>query len=175
MMVDDLASLGLLRRDALRSMETMQAYQFVQGGPPRLRKVQQGRLVHLHALTDLHDLDLGRTKVTDAGMEHLKGLTRPSSPHIPTATLESTLVAIPRQSFPAPRPAITISGMGPHYWHTIGESNFPWERDALPPAGVISLARGSFRLLPRAGRLVVARAQNRIAKEPATASRRYSS
>ena len=33
-------------------------------------------LEHLKGLTQLHSLDLGGTKVTDAGLEHLKGLAQ---------------------------------------------------------------------------------------------------
>ena len=38
-------------------------------------KVTDAGLKHLEGLTKLRDINLGGTKVTDAGLEHLKGLT----------------------------------------------------------------------------------------------------
>ncbi len=54
-----------------------------------------------------------------------------SSPCIPTGTPEASTIPTPAVCFRGPGGAGTIAGMGPHYWHTIAESNFPWERDAL--------------------------------------------
>ena len=39
-------------------------------------KVGDAGLEHLKGLTQLQDLSLGGTKVSDAGLEHLKGLTQ---------------------------------------------------------------------------------------------------
>ena len=39
-------------------------------------------LEHLKGLTQLQSLCLGNTKVTDAGLEHLKGLTQLQSLHL---------------------------------------------------------------------------------------------
>ena len=39
-------------------------------------KVTDAGLEHLKGLTDLQTLELLHTKVTDAGLEHLEGLTR---------------------------------------------------------------------------------------------------
>jgi hypothetical protein len=39
-------------------------------------RVTDAGLKHLKEMTDLQTLHLGRTKVTDAGLEHLKGMTR---------------------------------------------------------------------------------------------------
>ena len=44
-------------------------------GPPGT-KVSDAGLKHLKGLTQLRRLDLDRTKVSDAGLEHLKGLTQ---------------------------------------------------------------------------------------------------
>ena len=40
-------------------------------------KVTDAGLVHLKGLTNLRSLDLGDTEVTDAGLVHLKGLANP--------------------------------------------------------------------------------------------------
>ena len=80
------------RAEALAAIKKLGGKVTEEGTPPRMSisffgtQVTDAGLEHLKGLTDLESLDLRLTKVTDAGLEHLKGLTSLTSLNLDLVT-----------------------------------------------------------------------------------------
>ena len=63
-------------------------------------RITDAGLVHLKGLTNLQDLKLGGTKITDAGLVHLKGLTNLQELHLSDTQVTDAGLAAMQQTLP---------------------------------------------------------------------------